>query len=203
MRTLFQISDDLFALEAILAEVGGEITDDEAGAALEKFFDELGAERDAKIDNYCALIRELEARAEAREAEAKRLTALAGSDANSAKRLKNRLLVFFEIQEISKLDTARFRVAVQKNGGALPLIFPEEWEREPARAPERYHKQTIALNKTLLREDAEFTQSEIKKLKADVEAGKITPEQAANMLHVAEFTNKVRLGERGTHLRIR
>lgn len=175
MRTLFQISNDLLALEAILAEVGGEITDDDAGAALEKFFDELGAERDAKIDNYCALIRELEARAEAREAEAKRLTALAGSDANNAKRLKNRLKAFFEIQEISKLDTARFRVAVQKNGGALPLVIPAEWDDDPAAAPEAFQRRTIVLDREAIRE----------------------------AIRNDEETHGASLGERGTHLRIR
>ena len=77
MRRLFDIGDDLLALEELLSDAGGEIGDDEAGQALERWFDELGEERDAKIDGYCALIREFEARAEILENEAERMLALA------------------------------------------------------------------------------------------------------------------------------
>jgi len=138
MRTLFEISDDLLALADLLDEVGGEVTEDDAGRALEAWFDSLGSERDKKLDGYCALIQQYEAIAEAREIEAKRIMALAGTDANTAKRLKARLKNFFEIQKIGKLETPRFKVGVQKNGGKSPLIVPEAWEREPAKAPERY-----------------------------------------------------------------
>lgn len=174
MRSLFQISDDLLALEAILSEVGGEITEDEAGAALEDWFNELGAERDQKIDNYAALIREFEARAEARESAAKGLMALAATDANNARRLKDRLKGFFEAHAIKKLDTPRFRVSVQANG-ALPLIFPGEWQDDPANAPEAFQRRVIQLDREAIREA----------IRNDAEA------------HGAA------LGERGFHLRIR
>jgi hypothetical protein len=155
MRSLFSISADLLALEEMLSETGGEITDDEAGVALDKFFDELGEERDAKIDNYAALIRQFEAKAEARQAEAYRLQQLAATDANNAKRLKARLQAFFELHGIKKLETARFKLSVQANGGKAPLIVPEQWEREPASAPERYHKVTVSLDRDMIRGDLE------------------------------------------------
>lgn len=150
-RSLFQISDDLLALDDLLSEVGGEITEDEAGAALEKFFDELGEERDAKLDNYGALIRQYEAKAEARQAEAQRLQRLAATDANNAKRLKTRLLAFFELHGIKKLETLRFKFSVQANGGKAPLVVPEQWEREPASAPEQFHHHVIQLDKEAIR----------------------------------------------------
>lgn len=155
MRSLFQISDDLLALSDLLSDVGGEITDDEAGAALEKFFDELGEERDAKIDNYCALIRELEAHAEARWAEARRIRELSEADERNAERLKNRLKAFLDIQGIAKLETLRFKLSVQKNGGKARLIVPEQWEDEPSSAPERFHRRVIQLDKTAIREAIE------------------------------------------------
>jgi hypothetical protein len=174
-RSLFDISDDLLALEEILSQVGGEITDDDAGQALERFFNELGAERDQKLDNYGALIRELESRAAGRAEEVTRLEALIASDNNNVKRLKRRLKAFFEIHQIKKLDTRRFRFSVQANGGALPLIMPEEWERDPASAPEAFHRARIELDKEAIREA----------IKND------------------EETHGAQLGERGNHLRIR
>jgi len=175
MRSLFEISDDLLALEEMLALAGGEITEDEAGAALQDWFDTLGAERDTKIDNYAALIRELDARADAREVEAKRLMALAGSDANNVKRLKERLKLFFELHEIKKLDTPRFRISVQANGGKSPLVVPEMWEALPSTAPEAFHRRVIELDKQAIRE----------------------------ALEAGEEINGCAISERGNHLRIK
>ena len=50
--TLFEISNELAAIEELLTENDGEITSDAAGEALEAWFDELGEARDAKIDDY-------------------------------------------------------------------------------------------------------------------------------------------------------
>jgi hypothetical protein len=203
MKSLFEISDDLMALEEMLALAGGEITEDEAGAALQDWFDTLGGERDTKIDNYAALIRELDARSEAREVEAKRLMALAGADANNAKRLKERLKLFFELHDIKKLDTPRFRISVQANGGKDPLVYPNEWELIPANAPERFHRRVILLDKEALREEAEATEAELARLSDAFAREEIKPQEYNDALHVAEFTNVVRLGERGNHLKIR
>ncbi len=155
MRSLFEIGDDLFALGEMLEEVGGEITEDEAGEALERWFEQLGAERDKKIDGYCLLIRQFEAASEARELEAKRLMALAGADGNNARRLKDRLKRFFDAQGIAKLETPRFKLSIQKNGGKAPLVVPQAWEQEPAAAPEAYQRRVIQLDKEAIREALE------------------------------------------------
>jgi hypothetical protein len=175
MRTLFEIGDDLTALAELFEDLGGEVTEDEAGQALEAWFDQLGEERDRKIDGYCALIREFEERSDARELEAKRLMALAGTDANNAKRLKARLKAFFEAQGIKKLETPRFKVGIQANGGALPLIVPAGWESDPASAPEAFQRRIIELDKDAVRE----------------------------AIRNEEETHGASLGERGTHLRIK
>lgn len=149
--TLYEISEDLRAIEELLAESGGEVTDDEAGRVLEAWFDQINEDRDAKIGNYAALIRELEARAEMREQEAARLKAMALADANNARRLKARLKEFFETHQISKIETPRFRVSLQNNGGQPPLLFPSEWETEPAAAPEAFHRHVVLLDKEAIR----------------------------------------------------
>lgn len=175
MRSLFSISDDLLALADLLTEVGGDVSDDDAGAALESWFDALGDERDRKIDAYCALIQEMTARSKAREDEAKRLQRLAVVDLDAVKRLKDRLKAFLDLHGLTKLETARFKVSVAKNGGLSPLIYPGEWEEHPETAPPEWQKRIVTVNLAALREA--------------VEAGQEIPGCS--------------LAERGTHLRIK
>jgi hypothetical protein len=175
MPTLFQIGDSLTALDNLLAECGGEITDAEAEAAIDEWLAETNTMLETKVDGYAALIREYESRSEAREVEARRLMALAGSDGNNAKRLKARLKSFFEAHGIAKLETPRFRVSIQANGGFLPLIVPPAWERDAAEAPEAFQKRVIELDKKAIRE----------------------------AIRNDEETYGAALGEPGTHLRIK
>lgn len=203
MPTLFEIGDEIVALHDLLTECEGELPNAEAEAAIDDWLAETNVAPEIKVDGYGALIREYEARAEAREVEAKRLMALAGADGNNVRRLKDRLKQFFEANGITKLETRRFRFTIAKNGGMTPLVFPQKWEREPASAPERYHLIRIDLNKAMLREDAEATELEMAKLSDALAAGHINPQEYNDALHVAEMTNVVRLGERGTHLRLR
>lgn len=121
--TLYDISDDLTALEELLIESGGELPDATAEAAIDSWLDELGARRDAKVDSYCALIRNLESRAAGRRAEAARLMDRARIDGNAVDRLKGRLLAFFDRHAIRTLETPRFRVTAAANGGVRPLTF--------------------------------------------------------------------------------
>jgi Siphovirus Gp157 len=150
-KRLFDLSDDLLKLEALLTETGGEFSDDEAGKALEAFFEQTHLDVATKVDGYCALIREFELRGDAREEEAKRLSALAATDYNAADRLRKRLKTFLEIHKIAKLDTPRFRISIRANGGKLPLIVPDAWEKDPSAAPERFHRKTISLDKDAIR----------------------------------------------------
>lgn len=119
--TLYEISGDLAALESLLTEVGGELPDDVAEAAIDSWLEETGTATKDKVDNYCGLIRELEARRDARKAEAQRLDQLANRDWNAVLRLKARLLWFFERHEMRTLETPRFRVTAAQNGGIAPL----------------------------------------------------------------------------------
>lgn len=175
MRSLFDISDDLLALADLLTEVGGDVSDDDAGAALESWFDSLGDERDRKIDGYCSLIQEMAARSKAREEEAKRLQHLSIVDLNAVKRLKDRLKAFLDLHDIKKLETARFKVSVVKNGGVAPLVYPRDWEEYPELAPPEWQKRITTVNLAALREA--------------VEGGQEVPGCS--------------LADRGTHLRIK
>ena len=60
--TLYEISSDLSALEELLTEVGGELPDEVAEAAIDAWLEETGTATKDKVDRYCGLIRELESR---------------------------------------------------------------------------------------------------------------------------------------------
>jgi hypothetical protein len=133
MSTLLQISDEMRTLDALVAEIaaeGGDITQVED--TITQWFNEIGSERDSKVDNYCALIREFELLAKARDEEVARLQKRVETDLNAANFLKARLKSFFEEQGIKKIETERFTVSIAKNGGAVPIEYSEDPERLPA-----------------------------------------------------------------------
>jgi len=175
MPTLYEISEHLRAIEAILTETDGEIADDAAGEMLAEWFDQLTDQRDQKIDNYCRLIAEMHARAEARRAEIMRLGALVDTGDKALHRLKTALKAFLDAHNLTRLETASFKLSIAKNGGKAPLICPEAWREDAVNAPEAYHRTFIKLDTEAIR--------------ADLEAGQ----------EIAGCA----IGERGTHLRIR
>lgn len=121
MRTLYEITDDMQALDALLDEIGGDVSDEDVEAAITAWFDSLDAEWEAKLDGYAAYIRNRTALAEARKAEAARMAALARRDENSVGWLKRRLMEAMQARQCKKLDTARFSISVCKAGG-LPAV---------------------------------------------------------------------------------
>ena len=121
MRTLIEISDELRAMEQQLEDLGGDITTPEVEKAIDAWLESLGRERDEKLDNYAAWIRDIELRSEARASEAKRLTERARIDANRAGHLKERLKHFFQLHGYTKIETRRFRLVLANNGGKQPV----------------------------------------------------------------------------------
>src|SRR5262249_5396739 len=132
MGTLFEIGAEVTALHDLLIECGGDLTDEQAEAAIDEWLAETNAAIETKVNGICWLICEFEGRSDVREQAAKALMASAGADANAAKRLKARLKAFLEVCGLTKLQTEHFKLAIAANGGALPLIVPPAWEAEPA-----------------------------------------------------------------------
>lgn len=146
MRTLFSISDDLLKLNELLDECEG---DAQQQKLINQWLEHLGEERDAKLDNYSALIVELQARAEVRKAEAKRLMELVAADENRAKLLKERLKLFFETHGLKSVETSRYKLNLAKNS-TRPLILDPDVS--PTQLPEQYQKVTVEVNTTAIRE---------------------------------------------------
>lgn len=133
-RTLFELTGDALALHDLLTETGGDITEPSVAQAIDAWMKELDKGLHTKVDGYCILVRELEARAEARKAEAERLAKRAQVDENAARALKERLKVAFQMIGVEKIETDNFNVRVQKNGGKAPL----EVTVAPEALPERF-----------------------------------------------------------------
>lgn len=152
-RSLTDISDDIDALDDLLDEIGGDVTDCEA--AVTQWFAEIGAARDKKIDGYGSLIAEITNRAEIRQQRAAEMLALAESDKKKVTFLKQRLLEFFQLHGITQLHTERFRFTRCKNGGKQPMFCDEA-----DRLPDEYRRQVIVYK------------PESEKIRAELECGK-------------------------------
>lgn len=122
-RTLLEISEDLTAIANMIDDSLGifDSRGDELDDRLTAWFDDVMTDLHGKADNYVALIRSLEETAKVRQAEAKRMRILASVDEGHAKRLRDRLKSFMEAHDIPKIKTARFNIAIQKNGGKPAL----------------------------------------------------------------------------------
>lgn len=130
-NTLFNLGDKAAALYDLLTnerldETGAPVTftEGEQSAIIDAY---LEAEGDVhqKVDGYCALIAEFTMRAEARAAEANRLTALCKRDTARAESLKARLKFYFEFHSIKKMETPRHSLSLVNNGGKLPVVIAE------------------------------------------------------------------------------
>mgnify|MGYP002777016054 FL=1 len=169
-RSLFSISEDLERLNELLDEIGDDTQQQEL---LSEWLQQIGTERDRKLDGYAALISEMQARAEARKSEAQRLMELAKADERRAQLLKERLKWFFESQQLKTIETTRYRLSLAKNGGKAPLILKSDLS--PHQLPERFRTTSIEPNTNAIR--------------AALEAG--------------ENLDFASLGDRGTSLRIK
>ena len=147
MPTLIDISAELLALNDALDALDGdsEQQTEELYAWFTELLEDATEARNRKLDNYAALITELEARAEIRKQEAKRLTDRARVDSNRAASLKMMLQEFFACHDLKSVETARYKLTLASNGGKAPLIVDDEfvldlpdeyleWSAEPDRA---------------------------------------------------------------------
>lgn len=149
-RTLFSISSDLEKLNQLLDETADDAQQQEL---VNQWFEQLGEERDRKLDNYSALVSEMIYRVAARKAEAQRLLELAQMDENRAKLLKERLKWFFETHNLKTVETARYKLSLAKNGGKQPLILKDGVS--PTQLPEQFQKVSIDPNTAAIREALE------------------------------------------------
>ena len=173
-RTLFEIGDDIRALDSLLDEVGGDVTDEAASAYVEQLFSGNADALKNKIDGYCALCGELDALADVLEAEAKRLAAKAKSRRSKIDWLRGRMLDFMRCNEIKKVEAARYTVSVTAGQDRhRPVIFHESAD---AQAFLGANKDTPYVRHV---EEWNWDTSEIRKALLSAECGSVIPNPKA------------------------
>lgn len=151
-RTLLDITDDLRAIDDLLAECDGDISDPQIMQAIEDWFSELDSNLLQKCDNYAAFITELQSRARTRKEEAERLANRAKIDENHAQFLKHRLLCAMQERGQKKIETNRYRISVANNGGKQPVDIhaPDRVPRDLCKhIPERYEPDVDVIRERL------------------------------------------------------
>lgn len=128
--TLYAIEQDLDALDALLAELGGDITEEEAESAIDAWFRDLGEARDVKLNGYARRIQALETNAAAKKEEAARLAAGRKRDESNADWMKRRLLSFVQQRGMPikgkpthQVETNLFRFTETLNGGHRSITY--------------------------------------------------------------------------------
>ena len=126
-ESLFNIGESFYALESLLIETEGEITEE-----IDSWLAEYQAKEEEKIDAYCYIIRKFEEIAE----EAQRLADRSSGYRNKVNQLKDRLKTYLEIRGKDKIETPRFTVTVCGNGGLLPVRLNEDID--PEKLPDQF-----------------------------------------------------------------
>lgn len=148
--TLFQINDDMRALEDLLESIEEGATDDDL-AVVAGWLEEGEAAFTAKLENWIVYMRTQEALAAGLDEEAKRLRARSKVHANRIDRLKAALQYVFDQRSMTKVETARGTVSLVGNGGVTPV----EVLARPELFPARFQKQTVTLDLDAVRKALE------------------------------------------------
>lgn len=176
-QSLYQLTEELVALDALLAEVGGDVTSPE-GQTLEAWAEKFNWQMSDKVDAYGALYKNLDADAKALADEVKRLT-------DRRRVLENRMARLLALAKFSmdrlqtrKLEGQRFTIVVQKAGGVAPLEILVE---DLGALPEWARRVEVLANNEAIRRALD----------------------AQDPAQVAELAGKARLGDRGEYVRIK
>lgn len=173
-KSLFNIEADLLALDQLIEEREGDISDPAVESAVVAWFESLKEDEGRKLDGYCFWIKALEGEAKTAKAEADNYAAKARSRENRAKWLKDRLKLHLELTGQKKIETPKLHtISIVANGGSLPVVLSLDFKIDDV--PSQFVKVTKSI-------DTDAVRIEL---------------QAGNQLPFAT------LGPRGQHLRIK
>ena len=120
MAKLYDLTSDLLVLQEMLEN---PIEDEQC---LLDTIEAVQGEYNFKIESYAKVIKHLEADIEAFKIEAKRLTDKRKTLENNVDRLKKAMFESMKATNTNKVKGQIFTVAIQRNGGKLPVIVDVE-----------------------------------------------------------------------------
>lgn len=124
MSRLYELTSDLLLLQEMLEDN----IDDQC---LLDTLEGVQGEYEIKLEAYCKVIKNLEADMDALKAEAKRLTDKRKVLENNVDRLKKAMFDSMKATGTDKVKGALFTVAIQRNGGKLPVIVDVDTSELP------------------------------------------------------------------------
>lgn len=185
-RSLLDIQNDFTEFFDLVERLDpDEITEDEQ-KQLDAFYEGLSEERDKKLDNIGAFIKDLKARAKARKEVVDSMKGLYQTDVNKVDRLMDMVLRFFQSQGIDKaVDTMRCKFWRQRNGQPAlrineDLLRSEEIIEEEI--PERFHKRILTIDTAAVTEELKALRpiiDELQTLREDLKERAIKNEMTA------------------------
>jgi len=132
--TLMEITADIQAMDALLDEMGGDISNDDIATYVDQLLQENTNNFNHKVDNYVKYISALLAKAAYRKQESARLLANSKTCENKATLLKDRLKYHLAELGIKKLSTGNYDLNIKKHGGKQKLDIysdvPDEYMTE-------------------------------------------------------------------------
>lgn len=148
--TLWELSEDMRALEALLEEQDEGTLDD--ADVIARWLEELDGAIADKADRVLCVIQTIEARAGLRRREVQRLSERARIDESKASRLRERLKDLLVAAGHTSLEVTHGRITVRSNpaqpdvDGIDPMLLPEQYRKH---VPERWGVDTAALGRAL------------------------------------------------------
>lgn len=124
MSNLYELTGDLLQLQEMLE-------DDVDPEVLADTLEAVQGEYEIKLENYCKVIKNLEADIVGIKAEVTRLTNKKKVLENNIDRLKKAMFDSMKATGIPKVKGQLFTVAIQKNGGVAPVVVDVETQYLP------------------------------------------------------------------------
>lgn len=176
-HTLWDIGSDMQALNALIEECGGDVSDPQVEAAFDAMFAEMQRDEANKLEGYAQAIRMLEGEQAAAKLEAAEFAKKAQQRERQIDTMKERIKLYLAAQGRTEAKTARGRTfKIVANGGALPLKIDDGVDaNDPKQVSPQFVKVVRSLDNTAIR--------------AELEAGGELP--------------FARLGERGTRITLK
>lgn len=142
-KTLYEIGDDLQTLADLIEDNREHMTDEQMNAFIDDYLIGVHNELSPKLEGYGKLIRNTLALAAASKNEKSRLETITSRREKFVTKLKERLILFFDSNGITKYETALFKFGIEGNGGLAPISYDEKKAKTPAKLPKRFQKVVI------------------------------------------------------------
>jgi len=143
MKPLYEIAEEL---QSMLASVD----DGEVPLILQEQLDSMEDTLEAKLENCCKAVRNLEAEANALNEEAKHLARRAKAAKMAAERLEEYILWNLGKLGLTKADAGIFHVRVQSN--SMPTV---EFTGDPSALPPKFQRVKVELDREAARQASE------------------------------------------------